>query len=117
VIPVLKGFLIGGVTLLSIITSAQSAELIMVDSRGCSYCKRFWAQVGNDYDETAASQIAPIRRVLGRGWPSDLDGVAPAFGTPTFILVDDGQEIGRFAGFRNEELFWQSLNRLLPQIH
>ena len=41
--------------------------------------------------------------------------VSPIRFTPTFVLVDDGREIGRIEGYPGEDFFWGLLERLLLQ--
>jgi hypothetical protein len=98
--------------------SAQgAAQLVMTDSRSCRYCAQFHRQVGKDYHLTPAAEVAPLRRVnLSKKWPADLSAVRPAYHTPVFILVENGQERGRFFGYVGKELFWQKLNPLLAQL-
>jgi thioredoxin-related protein len=35
--------------------------------------------------------------------------------TPTFILMDDGQELGRIEGYPGENFFWAVLEKLLAE--
>jgi thioredoxin-related protein len=98
-------------------TPSQAAELIMVDHRGCSYCVSFNREVTPGYAGTEAGQAAPLRHVSPlKKWPSDLAGVTPARFTPVFILVDEGREIGRFAGYNGEASFWSRLQPLLAKL-
>jgi thioredoxin-related protein len=99
---------------LSAFTAAQALQLIMVDSRRCQYCREFNREVAPHYNSMATGQMAPLRHVNGaRRWPADLANVTPAYGTPTFILVDNGREVGRFAGYANPQIFWRTLDRLM----
>src|SRR5687768_1969891 len=100
-VGVCRFFLFSAIVYFVSVTAPPAAELIMVDSRSCPYCARFHRQVGAEYNESAAGQVAPLRSVNPRKrWPSDLANITPAYAVPTFILVDDGREIGRFAGYR-----------------
>jgi hypothetical protein len=36
--------------------------------------------------------------------------------SPTFVLAQDGQEIGRIEGYPGEAFFWGLLERLLEQL-
>jgi hypothetical protein len=38
---------------------------------------------------------------------------SPVRFTPTFVLVDEGREIGRIEGYPGEDFFWGLLERLL----
>jgi thioredoxin-related protein len=104
-------------SLLVLTAAAQAAELVMVDMRACTYCAKFRHDVAPSYNSTAAGQVAPLRTVSPlKKWPSDLAGVKPAPFTPVFILVKDGREVGRFAGYTNAQAFWAKLNPLLAAL-
>ena len=93
---------------------AAAAELVMVESRLCSYCAKFNREVAPSYSATAAGRVAGLRKVSAfKKWPADLAGVTPAPFVPVFIVVDKGREIGRFAGYTNEATFWNRLKPLL----
>jgi thioredoxin-related protein len=99
---------VAGALALAILSAIPSfaAELVMVDSRACSYCARFNNEVTPDYASSAAGRAPPLRKVSPyKKWPADLAGVTPAPFTPVFILVDNGREIGRFAGYGGEAKF------------
>ena len=40
---------------------------------------------------------------------------APIRYTPTFVLAEDGQEVGRIEGYPGDEFFWVRLENLLTQ--
>jgi thioredoxin-related protein len=105
-----------GLLLLSSIPSG-AAQLLMTDHRACRYCAQFNREVGKVYSKTEAGELAPLRRVSRlKKWPADLAAITPAYHTPVFILVEDGREVGRFAGYVGEEAFWQQLNPLLAKL-
>jgi hypothetical protein len=108
---VAAAMLAGGVSL------AQAAELVMLDMRSCSYCAKFRRDVAPTYAATEAGRVAPLRLVSPlKKWPQDLAGVTPARYTPVFILVDQGREVGRFAGYTTPQAFWAKLNGLLARL-
>ena len=105
------GFLVASVATL------QAAELVMIDARSCSYCAKFRRDVAPTYDGTALGQVAPLRRVSAQGsWPNDLAGVRRAPFAPVFILVENGREIGRFAGYTDAQAFFASLEPLIARL-
>ena len=105
-----------GFLLLSAI-AVEAAQLLMTDHRACRYCAQFNREVGKVYSKTEAGELAPLRRVSRlKKWPADLAAITPAYHTPVFILVEDGREVGRFAGYVGEEAFWQQLNPLLAKL-
>jgi thioredoxin-related protein len=111
-----RGLTAIGLLLLSAIAS-EAAQLVMTDHRACRYCALFNREVGKAYSQTEAGSLAPLRRVSRlKKWPLDLAAITPAYHTPVFILVEDGREIGRFAGYVGEETFWRQLNPLLAKL-
>lgn len=90
-------------------------DLVMVEQRGCAYCIRWHADVGPEYPITPEGKFAPLRVVDLRALPDDLTLARRPVFTPTFILVRDGQEIGRIEGYPGEDFFWALLGRLLTE--
>ena len=97
--------------------SAHAAELIMVEEHGCVYCERFNREIAPAYSKTSEGKQAPLRRLLlSEPWPSQLQDVRPATVTPTFILINDGQEVDRLIGYPGDEHFWFLLNTMLEKL-
>lgn len=91
-----------------------AAELVMVEQEGCHYCAQWNAAIGPIYGKTSEGRFAPLRRVdLHQPVPEDLRFDSKVVFTPTFILVEDGQELARIEGYPGEELFWWMLAKLL----
>ena len=94
---------------------ARAAELVLVDSPGCYACLQWKAEVGRYYAKTAEARRAPLRRVRASNLRRAYPGIAGVRATPTFILVEDGREIGRFIGYAGQKPFWRALTRLLER--
>jgi len=95
---------------------AWTMELVMIEQDICPFCKLFDDQVGAEYSTTEAGKRAPLRRVDLKGeWPEDLKGIRRDQLTPSFILVDDGKEIGRLRGYPGRDEFWELLQKLLDK--
>jgi len=93
------------------------AELVMVDSRSCSYCAKFRREIAPTYESTKAGQVAPLRTVSPlKKWPEDLRGVKRTPFAPVFILVENGHEVGRIFGYASAEQFWLQLNSLIGRL-
>lgn len=96
---------------------AGAAELVMLERQACPWCERWNREIGPVYPKTAESRVAPLRRVDIRGdWPEDLKAVNKDVFTPTFILVENGREIGRIRGYPGESFFWGLLNELIELL-
>jgi thioredoxin-related protein len=86
----------------------------MFEDPGCSWCRRWHAEIGPAYALTAEGQVAPLRRYHFRDQANA--GVLlerPITVTPTFVLVKDGREIGRIVGYPGEDFFYGLLANLL----
>lgn len=92
----------------------DGVRLLMVEEAGCRFCARFDAEIGKVYDKSAEGRFAPLVRV-GRDAP-ELAGLKPAPYTPTFIVLDNGEEKGRITGYPGEIYFWQELAELLLKV-
>jgi hypothetical protein len=96
---------------------AGSAELIMLEQDGCAWCIRWDEEIGGIYPKTAESKLAPLRRVdIDEPWPDDLKTIRRDQFTPTFVLVDDGSEVGRMRGYVGDEFFWVLLGEMLEKL-
>lgn len=97
--------------------AAQAAELLMFDDPACVWCRRWHAEVGPSYPRSDEGRMAPLRRVLIRDQATL--GVAlssPIRGTPTFVLVERGREIGRINGYPGADYFYPQLGELLRRL-
>jgi hypothetical protein len=91
-------------------------ELMMVDQPGCIYCERWEAEIAPAYPKTAEGRAAPLRRHgLHDPLPEDVTLERPALFTPTFVLLRDGQEVGRIEGYPGEDFFWGVLAELIAR--
>ena len=95
--------------------AANAAELVMFRRDGCSWCAKWDREIAPIYPKTEFNLRAPVRQVnldRDRG-PSIVH--APIRYTPTFVLVEDGKEVGRIEGYPGDEFFWVRLENLLKQ--
>ncbi|MCR4268606.1 transcriptional regulator [Nitratireductor sp. ZSWI3] len=89
----------------------------MLEQPGCVWCARFNAEIAPGYAKTDEGRRAPLRRIDITGeWPADLEAIAPERFTPTFILVENGAEIGRLRGYPGDEFFWYLLDELIEKL-
>ena len=94
-----------------------ATELVMVEEDGCIWCAKWKADIGPVYPKTAEGKLAPLRMLdIKAPIPDDLTFDGKFRFTPTFVLVDDGQEIGRIEGYPGEDFFWGLLGRLIEDL-
>lgn len=112
----MRGILIAVLALLGSAASAQDADhaLVMVEQPGCAYCMAWDDQIAPAYPQTAEGRFAPlIRADLHLGPPDGVRYDRRVMFTPTFILLENGQEIARMEGYAGEDFFWPLYSELL----
>lgn len=98
-------------------SSVRAAELLMLEQPGCVWCAKFNEEIAPAYPKTAEGSRAPLRRVdITEDWPDDLAGIARERFTPTFVLIDEGEEVGRIRGYPGDEFFWYLLDQLIAEL-
>ncbi|WP_236846428.1 MULTISPECIES: thioredoxin family protein [unclassified Bosea (in: a-proteobacteria)] len=96
---------------------ALAAELVMYTRNGCPFCVRFEREVAPVYAKTPEGKAAPLRRIeLPAGGFRGERLLEPVIATPTFVLMEGGQEVGRITGYLNDDMFWGLLGRLVAVI-
>lgn len=102
---------------------ALAAELLMIHNPVCPFCKAFMNDVAPYYSETKHGKTLPLvvidititeniewlKRELGAG------NIKKIRGTPTFIIYDDGKEIGRVEGYGGKEWFYEKLDEAVEE--
>jgi hypothetical protein len=114
-----KCFAAISMALLLVITAPKvvAAELLMFEEKWCHWCATWNEEIGVIYDKTDEGQRAPLRRVDIHGtFPAGLTLVSRPQYTPTFVLIEDGREVGRIEGYPGEDFFWGLLSRLLDRL-
>jgi protein-disulfide isomerase len=95
----------------------RAAELLMFEDPACVWCRRWHAEIGPSYPNTAEGRRAPLRRIHIRD--QEMAGVtlaARVTGTPTFVVAEDGVEIGRIAGYPGPDFFYPMLAEILDRL-
>lgn len=91
--------------------AGSNIRLIMVEEKGCRFCRLWDAEIGRAYPKSAEGRFAPLKRVR-RGAP-EIRGFSPIVYTPTFIVVRSGEEVGRITGYPGRDYFWSELTPIL----
>ncbi len=100
-------------------TSARAnTRLVMIEQENCHYCEKWMVEIGDRYHLTEEGAIAPLRRVhLEDAFPTDLPvALADISLTPTFVLVHNGLEVDRMAGYAGDDFFWGQLQQMLDKL-
>jgi len=103
--------------LIALAVPARTAELIMFEQDYCEYCERWNEEVGVVYHKTSEGKRAPLRRLdIHENLPGDISHVTTGAFTPTFVLMEEGKEIGRIRGYPGEDFFWGLLGQMLKKL-
>ena len=95
----------------------RAAELVMFESTMCEWCDMWHEEVGVIYAKTTQGKRAPLRRLdIDEEWPKAYGVFKNVEYTPTFLLVEDGQVIGRIIGYPGESFFWELLSQLMEKL-
>jgi thiol-disulfide isomerase/thioredoxin len=99
-----------------------SPVLIYVYSPECGACRQFDGEVGAIYPKTNESAALTMERVLIDDWQAKRHQLvecasAAVIGTPTFLQIENCQELDRITGYSDAELFWLGLRRMMNRIH
>jgi thioredoxin-related protein len=90
-------------------------ELIAFEAPGCGYCPVFRRDVEPSYAATRAGKTAPLRFVdINDEAAARFDLASPVTVVPTLVLVRDGIEIGRIAGYVGRANMHRLLDTMLP---
>lgn len=97
-------------------TARGELHLLMFESDSCHWCRQWHREIGPAYPNTAEGQSAPlVRRDIYAPMPEDVAlSRRPRF-TPTFVLVQNGVEVGRIEGYPGEDFFWPMLAEMIER--
>ena len=95
----------------------STTELVMFVEPGCPWCRRWDQEVGAAYPRSPEGQRAPLRRVhIAEARRAGFSLAGAVTVTPTFVLVDGGNEIGRITGYPGPDFFWSMLVELIGRL-
>lgn len=89
--------------------------LLMAEEDGCYWCARWDAEISHIYPKTPEGRTAPLERFDIRGQTPGYEFAKRVTFTPTFLLIDDGREVGRIEGYPGEDFFWPLLGELFDR--
>lgn len=113
----LLSILLLAVVLTSTPWSLRAAELVMIESAACAWCRKWHAEIGPIYPKSAEATCAPLRRVdIANLETAGIVTASPVVYTPTFVIVEEGKEIGRVIGYAGEDFFWPLLQEQLAKL-
>ena len=84
-----------------IITPIGGKEIIVIDADYCPFCEKFKTDVTNNYKGTIPLRTAKESELKGFKIVNKIEG------TPTILLIEDGEEIYSKTGYMDEKKFYQ----------
>jgi thioredoxin-related protein len=113
---IVKGFLVTLFFTAIVHNAAADARLIMVTSEHCPYCQAWERDVGAVFNKSPYAAKLPLTRVeIGSKIPKNILLKKPIIGTPTFLIIRNGQEIDRQRGYVDEEIFYWWLSEHMAE--
>lgn len=98
------------------LSASAETRLLMAEEAGCMWCERWNREIAHIYPKTDEGQTAPLLRFdIRDGAPEDVTLESRVVFTPTFILVEDGDEVGRIEGYSGEHFFWGLLSMMFER--
>ncbi len=93
---------------------AAEFEMVVVEAKGCIYCKLFRRDVEPTYVTSKHQKVAPLHYLDVNAERLDrMDLVAPVSIVPTAVLIKDNKEIFRIPGYTGPENFFHSVSYML----
>lgn len=96
-------------------TVLADAYLLMAEEDGCFWCAKWNEEIAHIYPKTIEGQTAPLQRYDLHGTTPDVEFEKRVLFTPTFILIENGAEVGRIEGYPGEDFFWGLLTMMFER--
>jgi thioredoxin-related protein len=98
-------------------SGVQGAELIVFSSPECGWCEAWEREVGAIFPRTEEARRLRLSHVdINDPLPSRLQDLDTIKYTPTFVVLDQGREVGRIAGYNGEDFFWWELQEIMKRL-
>ena len=96
---------------------SSGAQLIMFEQQGCEWCEVWNEEIASVLPKTPEGKCARFSRFDIHNPSSDLlEKIRPIIYTPTFVVLEDGKEVGRVLGYAGEDFFWFQLASQLKKL-
>ena len=94
---------------------SDGSKLLFFTSKTCPYCQWWEKDIGDIYPKTEYSKEFQLTRItFDKDFNSQDSGLRKSiFGTPTFVFVYLGKEIGRIEGYNGPERFWWQVESIV----
>lgn len=97
--------------------ASGTAELVMFEQKGCEWCEVWNEEIAPVLPKTPEGKCAKFSRFDIHNPSSNLlKKIKPIIYTPTFVVFEDGKEVGRVLGYAGEDFFWFQLSSELKKL-
>ena len=98
--------------------AASRLEIVVVEEPNCLYCALFRRDLFPAYAASPRARAVPMRFIDVAELGASRINLSQAVDVvPTILVLSDGAEIGRIPGYATKEVFFSSINALLPPQH
>ena len=95
--------------------AASRLEIVVVEERNCLYCSLFRRDLAPAYAASPRARQVPMRFLDASELAASRLSLKSAIDVvPTILVLADGTEIGRVPGYATREIFFSTINALLP---
>ena len=94
---------------------SEDSRLLFFTETSCPYCQWWEKDISDIYPKTEYSKEFQLTRItFDKDFNSQDSGLKKSiFGTPTFVFVYLGKEIGRIEGYNGPEMFWWQVESII----
>tara|TARA_B100000287_G_scaffold430476_1_gene485827 strand:+ start:161 stop:547 length:387 start_codon:yes stop_codon:yes gene_type:complete len=94
---------------------SEGSKLLFFTDKTCPFCQRWEKDIGDIYPKTEYSEEFKLIRIsFDTDFKSQISGLKKTIlGTPTFVFVYLGKEIGRIEGYNGPEMFWWQVESIV----
>ncbi|MFL2782931.1 MAG: hypothetical protein ACJZ9G_12005 [Rhodospirillales bacterium] len=95
-------------------TASATNKILMITDAKCPICVIWEKEIGRIYPKTDAAKRYPLYRIEIHNYNQRKNSNSIKQNvTPTFIIIENGNEKGRIIGYSNAELFWWELDSII----
>ena len=94
---------------------SEDSRLLFFTEKSCPYCQWWEKDIGDIYPKTEFSDEFKLTRIsFDKDFNRQILGLKKTvLGTPTFVFIYQGREIGRIEGYNGPEMFWWQVESIV----
>lgn len=96
--------------------TTSGLELLVLEVKNCFVCGYVRSHIQPAYERSTAAREAPMRFIDLNEIDEKSFGLAmPVTTVPTIVLMRDGHEVARLAGYTGPQIFFQALPNMMAR--